>query len=48
MHEILKVYPNSYKSPLNVQLSGISYCDGDYHIIRENSKTTVIEYIVKG
>lgn len=48
MHEILKVYPNSYKSPLRVQLSGISYCDGDYHIVREKSSTTVIEYVVKG
>ena len=48
MNEILKVYPNSYKSPLKVQLSGISYCDGDYHIVRENSKTTVIEYIISG
>lgn len=48
MHEVLKVFPNSYETPLRVQLSGISYCDGDYHIIRNNSQTTVIEYIVKG
>ena len=48
MKETLRVYGKCGKSPIRVQLTGISYCDGSYHIRRDNSATTVIEYIVKG
>lgn len=48
MKETLRVYTREGRSPIRVQLSGISYCDGSYHICRKNSATTVIEYIVKG
>ncbi len=42
------VYHREGKSAIRVQLTGISYCDGSYHICRNASETTVIEYIVKG
>lgn len=48
LKEILKVYHREGKSAIRVQLTGISYCDGSYHICRNTSETTVIEYIVKG
>lgn len=48
MKEILKVYQREGKSPTRVQLTGISYCDAGYHIRRNNSSVTVIEYIIKG
>ncbi|MEE0945281.1 MAG: AraC family transcriptional regulator [Acutalibacteraceae bacterium] len=47
MKEILKGY-NCSGSPLKIQLIGISYCDASYHICRNNSQTTVIEYITSG
>ncbi len=41
----LKSYP---ELPLNIDLAGISYCDGTYHITRSCSTVTVIEYVVQG
>ncbi len=34
--------------PLSLEISGVSYCDGSYHIYREKSNISVIEYIEKG
>lgn len=48
MKETLKVYQRKSNSPLNVELTGISYCDASYHIKRNNSRVTVIEYVLNG
>lgn len=48
MKETLKVYQRESNSPIKVELTGISYCDASYHIKRNNSSNTVIEYVVKG
>ena len=48
MKETLKVYQRESNSPLNVELTGISYCDASYHIKRNNSRVTVIEYVLNG
>jgi AraC-like DNA-binding protein len=34
--------------PLYISMSGVSYCDGSYHIKRRKSGCTVIEFVVKG
>ena len=34
--------------PFNVNLAGISYCDGTYHIKRQKSDVACIEYIISG
>lgn len=34
--------------PFNLQMSGISFCDGSYYIKRADSRITVIEYIKEG
>ncbi len=34
--------------PFQVLMSGISYCDGTYHIQRPNSPLTCIEYVIQG
>lgn len=47
MKEIVKAFPAS-NDPLRISLAGISYCDGSYHITRNPSRITVIEYVVKG
>lgn len=48
MKEIIRVFPTSEPSPLHIQMAGISYCDGSYHIYRASSDITVIEYILEG
>lgn len=48
MHEELVSPPGSSALPFQVHLSGISYCDGSYHIHRTHSTVTCIEYILKG
>lgn len=39
---------NEDDKPFAVEITGISYCDSNYHIDRENSPVSVIEYIVSG
>lgn len=34
--------------PITVRMAGISHCDGSYHIKRECSPITVIEYVTSG
>jgi len=34
--------------PLYISMSGVSYCDGSYHITRRRSGCTVVEFVVKG
>ncbi len=51
MHEDINYfidYADEVTTPLALQLSGISYCDGSYYIKRKQSKVLVIEYIEKG
>ncbi len=40
--------PSYSDVPLNIELAGISYCDGSYHIRRSRANVTVIEYVVSG
>ena len=47
MHEDIITLPPK-NSPLNVNLCGISYCDGSYEIYREHSTIYVMEYVVSG
>ncbi len=47
MHEIIRSYPPS-DLPMTIQLAGVSYCDGSYHVLRRQSDITVIEYIFAG
>ncbi len=47
MNEIIRHFP-FHAAPLYVPMAGISFCDGSYHIRRENSATTVIEYVLSG
>ncbi len=34
--------------PFRLSLAGISYCDGTYHIVRQKSRSCVIEYVISG
>ena len=40
--------PGVRRSPLQISLAGISYCDGTYRISRPCSPVTVIEYVLEG
>lgn len=46
--EIADFYLNQEEYPFNLQMAGISYCDGSYHIERTNSDIYVFEYILEG
>ncbi len=35
-------------SPFHLELTGISYCDGNYRISRKNSQFFVFEYVIEG
>ena len=49
MKEILKYIPDAQKKmPMSIELFGVSYCDGSYHIQRMHSHVTVIEYVYSG
>jgi AraC-like DNA-binding protein len=39
---------NAPETPFHLQMTGISYCDGSYHIRRKNTSTYVFEYVIKG
>lgn len=34
--------------PFNIQMTGVSYCDGGYRIVREKSDIVCVEYIISG
>jgi AraC-like DNA-binding protein len=46
--EIADFYLNQEEYPFNLQMAGISYCDGSYHIERTNPDIYVFEYILEG
>ncbi len=49
LREDLKAFPeNRNDFPLHVELSGVSYCDDSYGIIRNISPIWIIEYILEG
>ena len=50
MHEdIITFYPTQGPYlPFHISMSGVSYCDGSYKIIRAKSNIYCIEYILKG
>ncbi len=39
---------NDEGRPLSLEISGISYCDGTYRIVRNKSQISVIEYVEEG
>lgn len=49
MHEDLITFVQSEKqNPFDIQLCGISYCDGTYMINRQNSWLWCMEYVIEG
>ena len=50
MKETIKVFSpaETMSPPFGIQLAGTSYCDGSYHIVRECSDWSVIEYVQSG
>jgi AraC-like DNA-binding protein len=46
--DIVHFYAPQTKTPFYLEMAGISYCDGTYKITRQDSKETVLEYIVDG
>ena len=46
--EIVCFNTPSHPLPFYISMAGISYCDGSYHIKRQDSGCTVVEYVVKG
>ena len=42
------VHFNRMEHPFSIQMAGVSYCDGSYHIRRPNSSITCVEYVVEG
>lgn len=48
-YEDFKAFPKPVDMPpFWLEMSGISHCDGDYRVFREDSKVCVCEYIIKG
>ena len=48
MKEFLKFFPDTQDSPLAISLSGVTSPDPEYHITRNCSKVSVIEYVLSG
>ena len=46
--DIVHFYVPQTKTPFYLEMAGISYCDGTYKITRQDSKETVVEYVVDG
>lgn len=46
--DIVHFYAPQTKMPFYLEMAGISYCDGTYKITRQDSKETVLEYVVSG
>ena len=34
--------------PFSIEIAGISYCDGSYRIVRNNSPVVCLEYVISG
>lgn len=48
-YEDVKCFPKPVDMPpFWIEMAGVSHCDGNYHIVREDSKVCVCEYIMKG
>lgn len=48
-YEVVKCFPKPIDMPpFWIEMCGISECDEKYHIVREDSKVCVCEYIIKG
>lgn len=48
MHEEIITFAPDQSRPFNIQMAGVSYCDGSYRINRTDSEIHCIEYIVSG
>lgn len=48
MYEEISQFSYETNYPFNISISGISYCDGSYKIIRPNSSIYTFEYIIEG
>lgn len=48
MEEKFARFSGEQKSSFKILLSGISYCDESYHIVRKSGDCYVFEYIIKG
>lgn len=48
MREDIIYPPAADNMPFNVEMTGISYCDETYYILREHSVLTCIEYVISG
>lgn len=48
MREEIVTPPSESSLPFRVRMSGVSYCDGSYHMQRTNSNLTLLEYVVRG
>ncbi len=48
MKEDIISFVQNERLPFCVTMCGISYCDGSYRIVRNNSEINVIEYIISG
>ena len=46
--DIVHFYVPQTKTPFYLEMAGISYCDGTYKITRQDSRETVLEYVVDG
>lgn len=48
MKEYIRYFAEEKGSPFTIEISGKSWCDGSYHIFRENPQIWVLEYILSG
>lgn len=48
MNETIRYLTADSDHPFSVEMAGISYCDGSYHIYREKSSIWVFEYVISG
>ena len=46
--EIQYISPYNLVEPFYINIAGISYCDGSYHIYRPKSAVSCMEYIFSG
>lgn len=46
--DIVHFYVPQIKTPFYLEMAGISYCDGTYKMTRQDSRETVLEYVVDG
>lgn len=46
--DIVHFYVPQTKAPFYLEMAGISYCDGTYKMTRQDSRETVLEYVVEG